>query len=191
MKTTITKDELQECFHVLINSPDFYKKARVCCDLVHIEDDKVIYELVQTSGLDIRGEVRLAAILALASRSDQEKTIKILKHWTDEFGSNSTTGGNPKWSTLLALSILDDYDMAKALDFEFSSKNTVLSEINASKYEDRTKTGVDRIAYLTTWLLALDNGEGDTQKVTYLKEIFPHFDDLLDKVLNWMGRQLG
>jgi ankyrin repeat protein len=172
-----------------ITSENPFHRLTSAVILKEIESDKAYYELIQTSALDGRREVRLAAICALALKKDRPKIIAELEKWTFHFGNKCTTGGNPKMTMILALAIIKDYDLDKALDFEFQGKAGLLKEIEETGVE-KSEKGVDRIGYLTTFFLALDKGMGDESMVTEIKNSYPELEDLLNAVLKYMKKDL-
>ena len=86
-------------------------------------------------------------------------------------------------SMLLALAIIKDYDMDKALDFEFQGRPGILKEIEETGYE-KSEKGIDRIGYFLAFFLALDKGMGDEGLVTEIKNSYPELKNSLLQCLN-------
>ena len=164
-------------------------RIRAMAGLAGVPTDRALDEMVQVAGLDFKGEVRIAAIVGLASRPDRERTVAGLVRWMDAFGGNSTSGGNPKWSPALALAILRGNDLDAALAEGFDGREFLVKDLRGANAE-RAQPGADRIAFLLTWFMSIDGGQGFPLYIESARDRFPQHREILDGVLKWMARTL-
>jgi hypothetical protein len=182
-KIELSEDELNRIY-LQANHKDFIFRLEAILRLSKIATEKAYYELTQTAALDFRGELRIAAILSLVSIRNNAFIEKFLKEWIGKFD-----GADAKTSLLLALSILNEYNVEKALNFSFIGKDKIIQDIEKSNYK-RSNIGTDRIAFFLTYFFGLDGSGENEDLIRTIVEYFPDYKELLNAVHKWMRMSL-
>lgn len=183
LESEYSEEELNKIY-LQANHDDYLIRLEAILRLSRITTDRAYYELVQTAALDFKGELRIAAVVALSAIRNKSFSFMFLKEWVDKFNRCEA-----KMAPLLALSIIEGYDIDKALNFGFRDKEQVIQNIKASG-DGRSNFGVDRIAFYLVYFFGLDGGGGNKELIEIIAEYFPDFKALFYAILKWMKMSL-
>ncbi|MBN1646403.1 MAG: hypothetical protein JW874_00100 [Spirochaetales bacterium] len=90
---------------------------------------------------------------------------------------------------LMALAVIQDYDLDKALDFSFSGKATVKENIGKAPL-DMASSAIEKVALAVVWFTAIDGGKGDAFPVDSIGVEYENFIPFLHHVQKWMKHSL-
>jgi len=183
LESEYSEEELNKIY-LQANHDDYLIRLETILRLSRITTDKAYYELVQTAALDFKGELRIAAVVALAAIRNKSPICRFLKEWVEKFNRNEA-----KMAPLLALSIIEGYDIDKALNLGFKDKEHLIQNIKKSG-DERANFGVDRIAFYLVYFFGLDGGGGNKELVETIAKYFPDFKTLFYAILKWMKMSL-
>ena len=185
-KSKINEDEIINNY--LFNE-DPALRIEATSKLSKLNTERSCTELIETIGFDDAGEVRIAAMIALLERKDKSQVVDLLKTKIERWGDKSTSGGNPKVFGIVALSLIKDMNITKAIDFDFNGKENVQMFIDQSNY-NIAQPGIDRTAFFMVWFTAIDGGKGRVNLIDKIEDLYKNQKNLIDLLRKWMLRSL-
>lgn len=165
------------------NDSDPTIRLNAILDLANIDTEEAEHELMQSAALDYLGEIRVAAILGLADRF-KNKNSDYLQRKVSLFGNSES-----KKAPLFVLAILNNFDMEKALDFQFDGRESIMRDITNSNC-GRIEAGVERIAYMLTYFYGMDDGAGKLDLINKIERKYPEYNHLTSSLKKWIPMSL-
>jgi len=183
MNADINADMLLE----RLNTEDYVDRIDAIMDASSSDDEKIVLKLIEVAVSAMRGEVRVAAAVALCEHPTSRK-IDLIKRSLSQSEGSVLSGGDPKATIALILAVLDgSYNLGLILEKYPDAKNEILEYLGkADRDYTEIDSGAGQIAYLLAWCAGIDRGYGDRGFIEYVGSKTRSSKEFVSSILEWM-----